>query len=70
LGQNGIQWIEVLKTITGFVCLIYVVAALINIYADDAAMQLLTDKGYDPVYGARPLKRVIQRDQVSKNRWF
>ena len=22
---------------------------------------MLSDKGYDPVYGARPLKRVIQR---------
>ncbi|RIK92681.1 MAG: ATP-dependent chaperone ClpB [Proteobacteria bacterium] len=27
----------------------------------DAAKQLLGDKGYDPHYGARPLKRVIQR---------
>ncbi len=26
-----------------------------------AAQQLLGDKGYDPHYGARPLKRVIQR---------
>jgi len=26
-----------------------------------AARQLLADRGYDPVYGARPLKRVIQR---------
>ncbi len=28
----------------------------------DAAMQLLTEQGYDPVYGARPLKRAIQRN--------
>lgn len=28
---------------------------------DDAARKWLGDKGYDPVYGARPLKRVIQR---------
>jgi ATP-dependent Clp protease ATP-binding subunit ClpB len=27
-----------------------------------AAKQLVAAKGYDPVYGARPLKRVIQRD--------
>jgi len=27
----------------------------------DAAKTLLADAGYDPVYGARPLKRVIQR---------
>ena len=26
-----------------------------------AAMELLSDRGYDPQYGARPLKRVIQR---------
>ena len=29
---------------------------------DDAAAAWLADKGYDPVYGARPLKRVIQRE--------
>ena len=28
---------------------------------DEAALTWLTDAGYDPVYGARPLKRVIQR---------
>ncbi len=28
---------------------------------DDAAMTWLAEAGYDPVYGARPLKRVIQR---------
>ncbi|MFQ5567249.1 MAG: AAA family ATPase, partial [Paracoccaceae bacterium] len=28
---------------------------------DDAALAWLADKGYDPVYGARPLKRVIQK---------
>ena len=28
---------------------------------DDAARKWLGDEGYDPVYGARPLKRVIQR---------
>jgi len=27
----------------------------------DAAVQRLTEQGYDPVYGARPLKRAIQR---------
>ncbi len=26
----------------------------------DAAIDYLTEKGYDPVYGARPLKRAIQ----------
>ncbi|MFN4171872.1 MAG: ATP-dependent chaperone ClpB [Pseudorhodobacter sp.] len=28
---------------------------------DDAALTWLADEGYDPVFGARPLKRVIQR---------
>ena len=28
---------------------------------DDAAQTWLADQGYDPVYGARPLKRVIQK---------
>jgi ATP-dependent Clp protease ATP-binding subunit ClpB len=27
----------------------------------DAAKQLLAERGYDPVFGARPLKRVVQR---------
>ena len=31
---------------------------------DDAAAAWLADKGYDPVYGARPLKRVIQKELV------
>ena len=31
---------------------------------DDSAAAWLADKGYDPVYGARPLKRVIQKDLV------
>jgi ATP-dependent Clp protease ATP-binding subunit ClpB len=29
---------------------------------DEAAKAWLADKGYDPVYGARPLKRAIQRE--------
>ncbi|MNK24239.1 Chaperone protein ClpB [compost metagenome] len=31
---------------------------------DDSALNWLADKGYDPVYGARPLKRVIQKTLV------
>ena len=27
----------------------------------DGALKWLADEGYDPVFGARPLKRVIQR---------
>jgi ATP-dependent Clp protease ATP-binding subunit ClpB len=33
----------------------------IGVEFTDAARQLLIDEGYDPVYGARPLKRTIQR---------
>ena len=33
----------------------------IDLELTDEAKQLLADKGYDPHYGARPLKRVIQR---------
>jgi ATP-dependent Clp protease ATP-binding subunit ClpB len=34
----------------------------IAIDADSAAMAWLANAGYDPIYGARPLKRVIQRE--------
>jgi len=30
----------------------------------DSALTWLADKGYDPAYGARPLKRVIQKELV------
>ncbi|WP_420023154.1 ATP-dependent chaperone ClpB [Cereibacter azotoformans] len=33
----------------------------VTLELDAAAKQWLADEGYDPVYGARPLKRVIQR---------
>jgi ATP-dependent Clp protease ATP-binding subunit ClpB len=33
---------------------------------DDAARTWLADQGYDPAYGARPLKRVIQRNVQDK----
>ncbi|WP_225030265.1 ATP-dependent chaperone ClpB [Xinfangfangia pollutisoli] len=33
----------------------------ISLTLDDAAKTWLADEGYDPVFGARPLKRVIQR---------
>ncbi|MEX0280874.1 MAG: ATP-dependent chaperone ClpB [Arenibacterium sp.] len=33
----------------------------ITLEMDDAARSWLADEGYDPVFGARPLKRVIQR---------
>jgi len=34
----------------------------ISLQVDPAARQLLAAEGYDPVYGARPLKRTIQRE--------
>ena len=33
----------------------------IELKFDSKALQWLANRGYDPVYGARPLKRVIQR---------
>ena len=33
----------------------------IELDLDEVAMTWIADKGYDPVYGARPLKRVIQK---------
>jgi ATP-dependent Clp protease ATP-binding subunit ClpB len=30
----------------------------------DGAIEWLGQKGYDPLYGARPLKRVIQKDLI------
>jgi ATP-dependent Clp protease ATP-binding subunit ClpB len=35
-----------------------------SLVLDPAAMHWLAEKGYDPVYGARPLKRVIQKELV------
>ncbi len=36
-------------------------ARKIELVLDEGARQWLADEGYDPVFGARPLKRVIQR---------
>ena len=33
----------------------------IKLHISDAAKELLIERGYDPVYGARPLRRTIQR---------
>ena len=41
----------------------------VSLELDDSARKWLADEGYDPVYGARPLKRVIQRslqDQLAE----
>jgi ATP-dependent Clp protease ATP-binding subunit ClpB len=34
----------------------------IDLKYDDLVIKWLADKGYDPAFGARPLKRVIQRE--------
>jgi ATP-dependent Clp protease ATP-binding subunit ClpB len=36
----------------------------INLQLDASALHWLGERGYDPVYGARPLKRVIQKELV------
>jgi len=41
----------------------------ITIVLDPAAREWLADKGWDPAYGARPLKRTIQKavqDQLAE----
>jgi ATP-dependent Clp protease ATP-binding subunit ClpB len=35
-----------------------------SIHLDGDALHWLAERGYDPVYGARPLKRVIQKELV------
>jgi ATP-dependent Clp protease ATP-binding subunit ClpB len=37
-------------------------ARKLSVHLDDTAMTWLAEKGYDPGFGARPLKRVIQRE--------
>ena len=34
----------------------------LSLEVTDAAIDQIADSGYDPTYGARPLKRVIQRE--------
>lgn len=38
----------------------------IHISFDEKALEFLAGKGYDPIYGARPLKRLIQRELQNK----
>jgi len=37
----------------------------INLQFTDYALDYLVDRGFDPQYGARPLKRVIQKDIIN-----
>ena len=34
----------------------------IELELDDNVVQFLSEAGYDPIYGARPLKRAIQKE--------
>ena len=34
----------------------------VSIELSDAALQFVIDRGYDPTYGARPLKRFLQKN--------
>ena len=38
----------------------------IRLEARDSALELMADQGYDPQFGARPIKRVIQRDLMNE----
>ena len=38
----------------------------IELELNETAKELLARRGYDPVYGARPLKRIIQRELETK----
>jgi ATP-dependent Clp protease ATP-binding subunit ClpB len=38
----------------------------VQVELTDAARQLIGNLGYDPTYGARPLKRVIQKQLVDR----
>ena len=38
----------------------------IKLELSKGALAYLAERGYDPVYGARPLKRLIQHDLVDK----
>ena len=33
----------------------------IKVHLDPSAVELLIDKGYDPTYGARPMRRVVEK---------
>ena len=51
-GIVGIQLNRLMKRLAG---------RNITLEVDAGALRWLADEGYDPVFGARPLKRVIQR---------
>ena len=38
----------------------------IRLEAEDSALEVMADQGYDPQFGARPINRVIQRDLMNE----
>ena len=38
----------------------------ITISATDAAIEYIAERGYDPQFGARPVKRVLQREVLNE----
>ncbi|SPQ97871.1 unnamed protein product (mitochondrion) [Plasmodiophora brassicae] len=38
----------------------------IQLVVDDSALKMILDKGYDPAYGARPLKRYLEKNVVTE----
>ncbi|MCB0421004.1 MAG: ATP-dependent chaperone ClpB [Bdellovibrionales bacterium] len=40
-------------------------AKKVKVTVEESALKYLAERGYDPVYGARPLKRVIQREVLN-----
>jgi len=67
-GRFGSQWSwdknhqRLLITQNGEIFLYRLADKKIELVVKNKARELLAERGYDPVYGARPLKRVIQRD--------
>jgi ATP-dependent Clp protease ATP-binding subunit ClpB len=59
LGKDQIRQIASLQT-RGLIGRLF--GMRIGVEIDDSALDLVAKKGYDPVYGARPLKRVIQKE--------
>jgi ATP-dependent Clp protease ATP-binding subunit ClpB len=59
LGKEQIRQIATLQT-HGLVSRL--LGMRIGVEIEESALDLVAQKGYDPVYGARPLKRVIQKE--------
>ena len=38
----------------------------LNVELDQTALEYLADRGYDPAFGARPIKRLLQKEIVNE----